>query len=146
MSITVLPLDNPAATLKPGMIANLRLARQTVSEALVVPQEAVVPPLGHPRGVARGLLLLRIEVDVEMRRLEDPEVERLVLHLVLSEVLRGQRRSSHGRSHGRPRQEQQQAGAKPMSLHEPYLLSILRVVDTKPRSDRDAASAGGDSG
>lgn len=33
---------NPGATLKPGMIANVRLARQTVSQALVVPQEAIL--------------------------------------------------------------------------------------------------------
>src|SRR5690606_5106699 len=35
-------VTNSAGTLKPGMIANVRLARATVSEALVVPQEAVL--------------------------------------------------------------------------------------------------------
>jgi membrane fusion protein, multidrug efflux system len=35
-------VPNQGATLKPGMIANLRLARQTLGEALVVPQEAVL--------------------------------------------------------------------------------------------------------
>jgi RND family efflux transporter MFP subunit len=35
-------VSNSDATLKPGMIANVRLARQTVQEALVVPQEAVL--------------------------------------------------------------------------------------------------------
>jgi membrane fusion protein (multidrug efflux system) len=35
-------VENPTGVLKPGMIASLRLARQTVTEALVVPQEAVV--------------------------------------------------------------------------------------------------------
>lgn len=35
-------VSNPGAGLKPGMIATVRLARQTVSEALVVPQEAVL--------------------------------------------------------------------------------------------------------
>lgn len=33
---------NPTATLKPGMIANVRISRATVAEALVVPQEAVL--------------------------------------------------------------------------------------------------------
>jgi membrane fusion protein, multidrug efflux system len=33
---------NPSATLKPGMIVNVRLARQTVQDAIVVPQEAVL--------------------------------------------------------------------------------------------------------
>jgi len=40
------PIDvvvtNTSSTLKPGMIANVRVARQTVSEALVVPQEATL--------------------------------------------------------------------------------------------------------
>lgn len=35
-------VSNAGSTLKPGSIANIRLARATVSEALVVPQEAVL--------------------------------------------------------------------------------------------------------
>ncbi|HUE96306.1 MAG TPA: efflux RND transporter periplasmic adaptor subunit [Longimicrobiaceae bacterium] len=35
-------IENPGAALKPGMIANVRVARATVNEALVVPQEAVL--------------------------------------------------------------------------------------------------------
>jgi len=35
-------VPNPTASLKPGMIANVRLERTTVAEALVVPQEAVM--------------------------------------------------------------------------------------------------------
>jgi len=35
-------VPNASGALKPGMIANVRLARQTVAEALVVPQEAVL--------------------------------------------------------------------------------------------------------
>jgi membrane fusion protein, multidrug efflux system len=37
-----LSVPNPNGALKPGMIANLRLARQTLDAALVVPQEAVL--------------------------------------------------------------------------------------------------------
>jgi membrane fusion protein, multidrug efflux system len=35
-------VSNPGAALKPGMIANVRLTRQTLADALVVPQEAVL--------------------------------------------------------------------------------------------------------
>ena len=35
-------VPNAGGTLKPGMIANVRVARETVTEALVVPQEAVM--------------------------------------------------------------------------------------------------------
>lgn len=35
-------VDDPGVALKPGMIANVRVARETLTEALVVPQEAVI--------------------------------------------------------------------------------------------------------
>src|SRR6266487_2297341 len=50
-----------------------------------------VPPLGHPRGVQRRRPLGRIVVDLEVLGLDDPEIEGLVLDLVLPEVLRCER-------------------------------------------------------
>ncbi len=51
-----------------------------------------VPALGELRGEASRLLLGRVVIDVEMRRLEDGEIEAVVLHLVAAEVLRARRR------------------------------------------------------
>ena len=50
-------------------------------------REAVVPALGHPRHVARGLVHALVVVDVEVLGLEDPEVEVVVADLVAAEVL-----------------------------------------------------------
>ncbi len=49
---------------------------------------ALVPALGHPSGVADGLLGLGVVVDLEVLGLERPELEAVVLHLVAPEVLR----------------------------------------------------------
>jgi hypothetical protein len=50
-------------------------------------REARVPALGHARGQWQRHLLFGVVVDVEVLRLEDTEVEPLVLHAVLPEVL-----------------------------------------------------------
>ena len=47
-----------------------------------------VPPFGHTRREVHRLLLFRVVVDVEVLGLLHLEVELLVLHLVLAEVLR----------------------------------------------------------
>ena len=49
-------------------------------------REPRVPPLGHAPRHARGVLLLRVVVHIEMRRLHRLELEGAILHLVLSEV------------------------------------------------------------
>ena len=54
-------------------------------------REPGVGALRHPGGVERGLPLHGVEVDVEVLGLDDLEVERLVLDLVLAEVLGRQR-------------------------------------------------------
>ena len=51
------------------------------------PAETGIPPLGHAGHVARRSLLLGVEMQPEVRSLEDAEVELLVLDLVASEVL-----------------------------------------------------------
>ena len=41
-----------------------------------------LPPLRYPRHISRGFLFFRIEIQPEVGRLEDPEIELLVLDLV----------------------------------------------------------------
>ena len=49
--------------------------------------QALVPPLGHTGRLLCGRLHLRIVVDIKMLGLEHLEVEAVVLHLVLPEIL-----------------------------------------------------------
>ena len=51
-------------------------------------REVIVPAFGHPPGLIDGFLLGRVVIDVEVRGLQDAEVETAILHLVLAEVLR----------------------------------------------------------
>jgi hypothetical protein len=51
-------------------------------------RQADIPPFRHARGEVDRRLLLRVVVDVEVVRLLHLEVELLVLHLVLAEILR----------------------------------------------------------
>jgi hypothetical protein len=51
-------------------------------------REALVPALRHARRLLHGLFFGGIEVDVEVRSLEDAEAEVVVLDFVASEVLR----------------------------------------------------------
>ena len=53
--------------------------------------EALVPTFPHARGVFDGFPFFGIEVDIEVGRLQDLEVEGLVLDLVAPEVLAGRR-------------------------------------------------------
>jgi hypothetical protein len=72
-------------------------AAQRVIEQL---GQARVPALGHARRQRHAGFFLRVVVDVEVLGLQDLEVEGLVLHLVLAEVLRrcGRTRTAqHGR-------------------------------------------------
>jgi hypothetical protein len=61
-----------------------RMPLELVAEGVRVSR---IPALGHPAGIARDQRLRRVEVQVEVIRLQDPEVELLVLHLVAPEVL-----------------------------------------------------------
>ena len=67
-------------------------------------RETRIPPLRHPRGHAGAVRFLVVVVDVEMLRLEDLELERLILDLVLTEVLRADRRGQ--RQQQRPQEKQ----------------------------------------
>ncbi len=60
--------------------------------------EARVPALGNTRGFAGGLCLLRVEMDVEVLRLEHLELERLILNFVLAEILRGRGPADGGKN------------------------------------------------
>src|SRR2546421_433317 len=61
------------------------------------PRQPGVPPLGDARAIERGRPLGRIVIDFEVLGLDDVEVEGLVLHLVLAEVLRLERRRAEQR-------------------------------------------------
>ncbi len=50
-----------------------------------------VPALGKPACLDRGVVLRRVVVNIEVRALEDPEVEIVVVHLVAAERLRAGR-------------------------------------------------------
>jgi len=82
---------------------------------LVVPRrdtglhrQALGRSLGEHADVARGRGFLVVEVDLEVRRLEDRERQLLVLDLVASEVLRFGGRCGAGER----RQAQQQGGER----------------------------------
>ena len=61
------------------------------------PRQPGVPPLGDARAVQCRRPLGRIVIDFEVLGLDDVEVEGLVLHLVLPEVLRHERRRAEQR-------------------------------------------------
>src|SRR5690606_26213324 len=121
-----------------GVQDDRRLARQVVAEHA---RQAAVPAFGHPRGILRGRRRGRIEVQVEVLRLQDAEVERLVLDLVAAEILRsslsrkedgredqpGERRRQRAR---RPRGE---AAADSVVIHVP---SPSWSIPTACRDDR----------
>ena len=85
--------------LEVGMVGveDHRLPVEGVTEAVRVSR---VPSLGESAGVVHDERLGRIEVQIEVRRPQEAEVELLVLHLVATEVLRchGGRRSGEERS------------------------------------------------
>jgi hypothetical protein len=90
------------AEVRPARIENERLP----APQFMVQQrrDARVPALRHARRELRRLLFLRIEVDVEVVRFQDLEIEVVVLDLVLSEVVplceQGRRREHRQGEHG----------------------------------------------
>lgn len=70
-----------------GVDQNRLLLLERIAEG---PGESLVPPLGHPTEVTHDPLSLPfVEVDVEVGRVEDAEVEIVALDLVAAEVLTG---------------------------------------------------------
>ncbi len=76
-------------------------------------REPRVPALEHSRRVGHRQGFDGIEVDVELRRLENPEVEGLVLHLVPAEVLCVGGRGSQCRPDGGDQDGQQRGWDQP---------------------------------
>ena len=72
-------------------------------------RETFVPALSHTRRVLDRFPLFRIKMDVEMRGLEDLEVERFVLDLVSSEVLSGHRSREGSDGHGQKQRAEEDA-------------------------------------
>jgi len=52
------------------------------------PAVALVPPLGHARGILHRLPFFGVQIEFEMVRFERLELEVVVLHLVATEILR----------------------------------------------------------
>jgi hypothetical protein len=71
------------------------------------PRQPRVPALRHPRGDLRAPFLARVEVDVEVLRLEHLEIEMVILNLVLAEILRlGRRGGADHEAGGRAERRQ----------------------------------------
>jgi hypothetical protein len=66
------------------------IQNQRLTAAQLMPHHAAepsIPALGHPAGDLRRLTLGRVEVHVEVVRLQDLEIEMRVLDLVAAEIL-----------------------------------------------------------
>src|SRR5437763_1723385 len=73
-------------------VAGVENDRLPPGEAMIErDRQAVVPALGEPPGEARRLAFGRVVVQIEMRRLEDLEIETRRLYFVAPEVLRAGR-------------------------------------------------------
>jgi hypothetical protein len=73
-------------------------------------REARVPALGHSRRLLHGVALLGVIVNVEVRRLENAELEPVVLNLVAPEVLRADR--DRGQQQSGEREKDTSAGCE----------------------------------
>jgi hypothetical protein len=81
----------------PGRIDGLREVRvarveddrlATRERVIENARQTVVPPLRHPRRNLGGAAFLGVVVHVEVRRLQNRELETVVLHFVPTEILR----------------------------------------------------------
>ena len=105
--------DAPLQRIGLAEVGPARVQDQGLASGQVVVEQAGesrVPALRHERGVLYGDLFLRVEVDIEVLGLEHLEIQALILHLVLTEVLRlgplhgHQRSGAHERRTGQERQ------------------------------------------
>jgi hypothetical protein len=80
------------------------------------PGVAIVPPLRHPGRILNGLLLLRVEVNLKLVRLEGAEVKLFVLDLILPKVL-GRRRSYGPNRRGDRKRKESESKTHKRSLH-----------------------------
>jgi hypothetical protein len=109
-------------------------------------REARVPALGHPRRLLHGVALLGVIVNVEVRRLENAELEPIVLNFVAPEVLRagrergqqqsGERGDGHALHHGHSCAPAVSEEAPPIPLREAKGAEHF-VVMRKPAGPRN---------